>query len=73
MLKIGKFLVANTAYIRAYCSNTGFAKMSAEINPGVSVSRVISALENFAPNALAEGWDNTGLLVEPYTHRLGYN
>ncbi|CAG4909407.1 unnamed protein product [Colias eurytheme] len=33
------------------------------------LSEVIAALENFAPKALSESWDNTGLLVEPYTPR----
>ncbi|CAB3242077.1 unnamed protein product [Arctia plantaginis] len=42
--------------------------MSARDN-GVPLKKVTSALEDFAPQQLSEKWDNTGLLVEPYTAR----
>lgn len=42
--------------------------MSEEKN-GVKLNDVISVLEKFAPKQLSESWDNTGLLVEPYTPR----
>ncbi|KAJ8722776.1 hypothetical protein PYW07_003956 [Mythimna separata] len=43
--------------------------MSTGEKVGVPLKRVTSALENFAPQQLSESWDNTGLLVEPYTAR----
>ncbi|KAG6449552.1 hypothetical protein O3G_MSEX006124 [Manduca sexta] len=43
--------------------------MSTGENCGKSLSKVITALEEFAPIKLSESWDNTGLLVEPYTPR----
>lgn len=33
---------------------------------GVTLESVINYLEEFAPKALAEKWDNTGLLIEPH-------
>ncbi|KAJ2952815.1 hypothetical protein O0L34_g7180 [Tuta absoluta] len=36
---------------------------------GVPLANVLAALETFAPKQLSESWDNTGLLVEPYTPR----
>ncbi|XP_047020959.1 NIF3-like protein 1 isoform X3 [Helicoverpa zea] len=36
---------------------------------GVPLKKVTEVLENFAPKQLSESWDNTGLLVEPYTAR----
>ncbi|KAM3963403.1 NIF3-like protein 1 [Aphomia sociella] len=44
--------------------------MSMGENSGVSLKNVISVLENFAPKELSESWDNTGLLLEPYTPRI---
>lgn len=35
----------------------------------LQLSEVLSALEAFAPKSLSESWDNTGLLVQPYTPR----
>ncbi|CAK1552117.1 unnamed protein product [Leptosia nina] len=35
----------------------------------VKLNDVLSALEKFAPKSLSETWDNTGLLLEPYTPR----
>ncbi|RVE50118.1 hypothetical protein evm_005324 [Chilo suppressalis] len=43
--------------------------MSPDNSAGVPLRKVISALEEFAPKELSESWDNTGLLVEPYTPR----
>lgn len=43
--------------------------MSTGENVGMPLGKVIKALENFAPKELSESWDNTGLLVEPYTPR----
>ncbi|CAH2259108.1 jg9967 [Pararge aegeria aegeria] len=45
------------------------SKMSSGENSGIKLSDVILALEKFAPKRLSEHWDNTGLLVEPYTPR----
>ncbi|CAG9585562.1 unnamed protein product [Danaus chrysippus] len=43
--------------------------MSSGEETGVKLSAVLSALEKFAPLKLSEDWDNTGLLVEPYSPR----
>lgn len=64
ILKLGKYLLLRKEYIRFSSSI-----MSTGGNCGVSLTKVISALENFAPKQLSENWDNTGLLVEPYTPR----
>lgn len=70
LYKIGKIVFAHKTHIvRNYCSISGVSKMSAEINAGVPLNKIISTLEDFAPLSLSEGWDNTGLLVEPYTQR----
>lgn len=37
---------------------------------GVSLKSVLDFLESFAPKALAEDWDNTGLLIEPQSPKL---
>lgn len=50
----------------SYCT---IPKMSAGEGLGVPLNKVLSTLENFAPKLLAASWDNTGLLVEPYTPR----
>lgn len=52
---------------RFYTSSTAI-KMSTG-DSGVALSTVTSALETFAPKKLSESWDNTGLLIEPYTAR----
>lgn len=36
---------------------------------GVPLKKVTTVLENHASKQLSESWDNTGLLVEPYTAR----
>ncbi|KAL0275317.1 UNVERIFIED_CONTAM: hypothetical protein PYX00_003204 [Menopon gallinae] len=41
--------------------------MSFEHGMGVSLETVVEFLEKFGPKFLAEEWDNTGLLIEPYT------
>ncbi|XP_041977823.1 NIF3-like protein 1 [Aricia agestis] len=43
--------------------------VSAGMRGEVKLTDAISALEKFAPKQLSESWDNTGLLVEPYTPR----
>lgn len=45
------------------------SNMAAKELAGFSLQTVITTLENFAPKELSESWDNTGLLVEPYTDR----
>ncbi|XP_045785126.1 NIF3-like protein 1 isoform X2 [Maniola jurtina] len=49
--------------------STARSKMSSGENTGIKLNDVISALEKFAPKQLSESWDNTGLLIEPYTPR----
>lgn len=67
LIKLGKFFIKRVN-IKFYSSEASI-KMSTGESVGVSLNKVISVLENFAPKNLAEGWDNTGLLVEPYTPR----
>ncbi|KAL0841989.1 hypothetical protein ABMA28_014210 [Loxostege sticticalis] len=67
--KLEKFAFLHKTVLRYYCSASRALKMSAEITAGVPLNKVITALEDFAPKQLSEGWDNTGLLVEPYTAR----
>ncbi|CAH0720750.1 unnamed protein product, partial [Brenthis ino] len=43
--------------------------MSSGEKTGTNLKEVLSTLEKFAPKHLSESWDNTGLLVEPYTPR----
>ncbi|XP_028165861.1 NIF3-like protein 1 [Ostrinia furnacalis] len=66
LFKLGRFANLCKPAVRYYCS-VKVSKMSAEISAGVPLNKVVTALEEFAPKQLAEGWDNTGLLVEPYT------
>lgn len=66
-IKFSKSLVSKTINLRNYCSVP--SKMANGEVQGVSLNIVLSKLENFAPKRLSEGWDNTGLLVEPYTSR----
>lgn len=65
-IKLGRSLLVKSKY-RTY--TTIMSKMSSGENTGIKLNDVISALEKFAPKQLAESWDNTGLLVEPYTPR----
>lgn len=41
----------------------------ADIKAGLPLSKVLEVLETFAPKKYSESWDNTGLLVEPFTPR----
>lgn len=36
---------------------------------GIALSVVVEKLNEFAPENLAEKWDNVGLLIEPFTKR----
>lgn len=65
-IKLIRQQVLKNIHLRNYC--TTVFKMSEEKN-GVKLNDVISVLEKFAPKQLSESWDNTGLLVEPYTPR----
>ncbi|XP_050344802.1 NIF3-like protein 1 isoform X2 [Nymphalis io] len=66
MLKLASNFVKST-HFRQY--STTLSKMSNEEKTGVKLDDIISVLEKFAPKKLSESWDNTGLLVEPYTPR----
>lgn len=63
----GKNIFQKINLVRLYTSS-GIPKMSSG-DIGVPLSKVTAALEDFAPQQLSEKWDNTGLLVEPYTAR----
>lgn len=39
----------------------------------LQLSQVVEKLNSFAPENLAESWDNVGLLIEPNTQRLTSN
>lgn len=69
IFKLGRFIQSNKASIARFYSSTSL-KMSTGEKEGISLEKVVAALENFAPKALAESWDNTGLLIEPYTPRF---
>lgn len=34
---------------------------------GQTLNEIVKKLNDFAPETLAEKWDNVGLLIEPYT------
>ncbi|XP_068629297.1 NIF3-like protein 1 isoform X2 [Battus philenor] len=55
--------------IKRFNSFTPNPKMSNYEGTGIHLTEVLAALENFAPKKLSEVWDNTGLLVQPYTQR----
>ncbi|XP_075969474.1 cytosolic iron-sulfur assembly component 1 isoform X2 [Anticarsia gemmatalis] len=67
IVKLGNLITQTIKLARPYTSSAA-TKMSTGDN-GVSLKKVTAALENFAPKQLSESWDNTGLLVEPYTPR----
>ncbi|XP_039746508.1 NIF3-like protein 1 isoform X2 [Pararge aegeria] len=66
-IQFGNRLFVKSYYYRTYSKT--MSKMSSGENSGIKLSDVILALEKFAPKRLSEHWDNTGLLVEPYTPR----
>lgn len=68
IFKLGRLIQTKRNIARLYSSSS--LNMSTGEIVGVPLERVVAALENFAPKALAESWDNTGLLVEPYTPRF---
>lgn len=41
--------------------------LKSTIMSGHSLQEVVQKLNEFAPEGLAEKWDNVGLLIEPYT------
>lgn len=36
---------------------------------GIALAVIVEKLNEFAPENLAEKWDNVGLLIEPFTKR----
>lgn len=69
LLKIGKLLSGKKSILKSFYTVSASTKMSTGELTGVKLTKVVSVLEEFAPKNLAESWDNTGLLVEPYTPR----
>ncbi|XP_021189573.3 NIF3-like protein 1 isoform X2 [Helicoverpa armigera] len=67
ILTIGKRVFSQKSLKRFYTTAT--INMSTGEKIGVPLKKVTEVLENFAPKQLSESWDNTGLLVEPYTAR----
>lgn len=60
---------------RGNITNVNAAKTSTAIPivrrmAGAALAVVVEKLNDFAPENLAEKWDNVGLLIEPYTKRL---
>lgn len=68
ILTVGKHIFSQKNLRRLYTTSANF-KMSTGERVGVPLKKVTSVLENFASKQLSESWDNTGLLVEPYTAR----
>ncbi|XP_049867180.1 NIF3-like protein 1 isoform X2 [Pectinophora gossypiella] len=68
LIKVGQQLITRSSLLR-FCSSSANIKMSTGEGVGVPLAKVLSVLENFAPKPLSESWDNTGLLVEPYSPR----
>ncbi|KAL4702501.1 hypothetical protein ACJJTC_001386 [Scirpophaga incertulas] len=68
IIKLGRFSLTPSIVLRKISSNIS-PKMSTSVTVGVPLKKVTSVLEDFAPKELSESWDNTGLLVEPYTPR----
>lgn len=66
ILTVGKHIFSQKNLKRFYTTAT---KMSTGENVGVPLQKVTAVLETFAPKQLSESWDNTGLLVQPYTPR----
>lgn len=64
LLKLGKLLSYRNFTKSLHSSVT----MTSE--NGLTLSKVVSTLDACMPLKLSESWDNTGLLVEPYTPRL---
>lgn len=69
IFKLGRQTIINNKIVFKNLYSTILPKMSSGENIGASLNQVVCALENFAPKQLAESWDNTGLLVEPFTAR----
>lgn len=68
LINLRRYILDNSLYnLRLYCANS--FEMATGEKVGVNLNEVIKELEDFAPKKLAENWDNTGLLVEPYTPR----
>ncbi|CAD0196736.1 unnamed protein product [Chrysodeixis includens] len=65
---LGKYILRQNN-LKRFITSSANIKMSTGDNVGVPLKKVTSVLENFASKKLAESWDNTGLLVEPYTAR----
>lgn len=64
-----------TSFIKPVLNSHQFHKTSYLLNSrkmsGQKLSEVIQKLNDFAPESLAEKWDNVGLLIEPYTVKYG--
>ncbi|XP_061728517.1 NIF3-like protein 1 isoform X4 [Cydia pomonella] len=70
LVKIGRLhIIGKQSIFHKFYSISASIKMSMGERTGVTLGKVVSVLEDFAPKSLAESWDNTGLLVEPYTPR----
>lgn len=68
-LSIRYYNILRTSGIKRFFSFAVNQKMSNSEGNGITLAEVINTLEDFAPKALSESWDNTGLLVQPYTER----
>ncbi|XP_045518600.1 NIF3-like protein 1 isoform X3 [Pieris brassicae] len=65
MFKISRFSY-KTLQLQKYCT---IAKLTSGNMSNITIHQVLATLEEFAPKSLSESWDNTGVLVEPYTPR----
>ncbi|XP_013186585.2 NIF3-like protein 1 isoform X2 [Amyelois transitella] len=64
-----RFILKRNINLRAASFSFTSPKMTTGDSTGLTLYNVISVLEDFAPKDLSESWDNTGLLVEPYSPR----
>lgn len=67
IFNLARTVTSNKVFLAKHYS-TVLPNMSGR-NIGISLDKVICILEKFAPKHFSESWDNTGLLVEPFTKR----
>ncbi|XP_050672580.1 NIF3-like protein 1 [Leptidea sinapis] len=69
LFKLGSKASRKGINIYKYFTTINTKVLEGDKMSSVKLSDVLMVLEKFAPKSLSESWDNTGLLVEPYTPR----
>jgi hypothetical protein len=59
--------ISGSSFLNA---NKLFCSQSSSIGDEMDLKKVVQVLQGFAPNSLAESWDNVGLLVEPSSSKI---